>query len=96
MLARASSMEVAAISMPVLPIDEVLASKLLALNEHCCDFEKLIAVARAVREQVDWDRLRDATAGAPFAQAFFTLVTALGIVTADDASASTAVVRKLA
>lgn len=80
MLARASMLDVAAVSMPVLPLEEVLASKLLALNEHCCDFEKLIAIARTVREQVDWDQLRVATAASPFAHAFFTLITALGIV----------------
>lgn len=80
MLARAEVMEVSAVPMPVLPLEEVLASKLLALNERCCDYEKLIGIARAVREQINWERLRSATAQSPFAQAFFTLVTELGIV----------------
>jgi hypothetical protein len=98
MLARARPMDVAALTMPVLPLEEVLASKLLALNEHCCDFEKLIAIARAVREQVDWDQLRVATAASPFAQAYFTLATALGIVppAEPEVPAPTAVVRALA
>jgi hypothetical protein len=98
MLGRATLMEVAALAMPVLPIDEVLGSKLLALNEHCCDYDKLIAIARAVREQVDWDELRVATAASPFAHAFFTLVTALGIVPPADPEVPqpTAVVRRLA
>lgn len=98
MLGRATVMEVAALTMPVLPLEEVLASKLISLNEHCCDFEKLIAIARAVREQVDWDQLRVTTAASPFAQAFFTLVTALGIVPPAEpkASGAAAVVRALA
>jgi hypothetical protein len=98
LMAGARVMEVAAVPMPVLDLDHVLASKLLALNEHCCDFERLIGIARAVREQIDWEQLRAATAESPFAQAFFTLVAALGIIPEPQQPASTAAsaVRRLA
>jgi predicted nucleotidyltransferase len=81
-LDRAQQREVDAVSMPVLPIEEVIASKLLALNERSCDFERVLAIARAVREQVDWRLVRARTDGSAFAAAFFTLVVELGIVDA--------------
>jgi hypothetical protein len=79
-LDRAQAREVAAVSMPVLPIEDVMASKLLALNERSCDFEKVLAIARAVREQVDWRLVRARTDGSAFAAAFFTLVAELGVL----------------
>lgn len=78
-LERAQVREVAAVPMPVLALEDVISSKLLALNEHFCDFEKLLGIARAVREQVDWERVRTLTRDSPFAAAFFTLVERLGI-----------------
>jgi hypothetical protein len=57
----------------------VLTQKLCALNEHHCDFAPLLPAARAVREQVDWDRVRARTADNDFAVAFLVLVERLGI-----------------
>ena len=37
-------------------------------------------MARALREQIDWDDVRRLTQSSPFARAFFTLVEELGIV----------------
>jgi hypothetical protein len=37
-------------------------------------------MARPVREQVNWDEVRNRTEESPYAQAFFTLVEELGIV----------------
>ena len=51
-----------------------------ALNEHYLDYSSLLQIARAVREQVDWERLRERTAGSPYATAFFCLLHELGIV----------------
>jgi hypothetical protein len=80
LLSRVTVREVAAVRMPVLALEDVIASKLLALGERNCDYEKLIGIARAVREQVDWAGVQQATAHSPFAAAFFTLVQGLGIV----------------
>ncbi len=72
-LERADEMEVYAITMKVMSVTDVLATKLLALKEHEVDYESVLAVARACREQIDWDVLRRTTEGHPYAKAFFTL-----------------------
>jgi hypothetical protein len=71
--------EVLAITMPVLPPTLVVTEKLSSLSEHHCDFASLMPAVRAVREQVDWDRVRSATAGNGFAAAFLFLTDRLGI-----------------
>ena len=43
------------------------------------DYSRLVAIARSLREQINWVPLRNRTAGSPYAQAFFTLVEGLGI-----------------
>jgi hypothetical protein len=40
----------------------------------------VVEISRSLREQVDWDHVRERTADWPYAQAFFTLVEELGIV----------------
>jgi hypothetical protein len=57
----------------------VLATKLLALDEHHLDYAPLVQIVRALREQIDWDAVRQRTHRSPFAQAFFVLVRELGI-----------------
>jgi hypothetical protein len=58
----------------------VLAPKLNALNEHqSLDYRPSLAIARALREQIDWERLRQQTADSTYAKAFFTLVEELRI-----------------
>ncbi len=78
-LARAEELRVDSVLMPVLPANDLLASKLLALSEHFCDLGRLFPHARALREQVDWPALRDDVAHWPFARAFLTLCDDLGI-----------------
>jgi Nucleotidyl transferase of unknown function (DUF2204) len=71
--------EVLAIEMPVLPPTHVVSEKLCSLHEHHCDFASLLPGVRAVREQVDWDRVRAETANNDFAVAFLVLTDRLGI-----------------
>lgn len=78
-LRSADVLDVLAIRMPVLPPTQVVVEKLNSLNEHHCDFAALLPAARAVREQVDWDVVRVATAGNDFAVAFLVLTDRLGI-----------------
>jgi hypothetical protein len=66
--------------MRVLALEDIIASKLLALNETHLDFSGSLEIARAVREQVSWDEVRERTSDSPYAKAFFTLVEELGIV----------------
>ncbi len=81
MLERADEIEVYAITMPVMTVTDVLATKLLTLKEHEVDYEGVLEIARTCREQVDWAALREQVAGSPYARAFFTLVEELGIAT---------------
>jgi len=78
-LATVEVLDVCAIRMPVLTPTLVIAEKLSSLNEHHCDFASLLPAARAVRERVDWDTVRTATAGNDFAVAFLVLTDRLGI-----------------
>ena len=80
-LARADELEVYAITMKVMSVTDVLATKLLAMKEHEADYESVLAVARACREQIDWGVLRERTDGHPYAQAFFTLADELELRT---------------
>ena len=75
----ADELDVLAIRMPVLSPTQVVTEKLCSLNEHHCDFAALLPAARAVREQVDWERVRADTADNDFAAAFLVLTDRLGI-----------------
>ena len=86
MLDRAEDMEVLSIEMPVLSATDVLTSKLNALDEHYCDYSKLLPVARALREQVDWDRVRADTAENDFGVTGLFLLDRLGISAASQAA----------
>jgi predicted nucleotidyltransferase len=77
---RAPVIEVMALRIPVFSLEEVMTSKLLAINEQEPDFGSVLELARALREQIDWENVRERTEASPFARAFFTLVEGLGIV----------------
>ena len=76
---RAPETEVHAVRMRVLRPEDVLVTKLLAMREHEVDYESVLEVARAVREQIDWDEVRKRTDGSPYAKAFFTLIDELDL-----------------
>ena len=57
-----------------------MTTKLLSLTEQDPDFASVLEFARSLREQIDWDFVREQTAASPFARAFFTLIEELGIV----------------
>jgi hypothetical protein len=78
-LARAEMLEVEAQPMLVMTLDDVLVTKLLALDENSLDYKPVLQIARSLREQVDWDFVRGRTAGSAYAAAFFTLVEELGV-----------------
>jgi predicted nucleotidyltransferase len=80
MFARAEELEVNAVPMLVMSIEDVLVLKLKALDEHDLDYERPLEFARALRERIDWQSVRERTNGSPFASAFFALVEELGIV----------------
>ncbi len=79
LLERAEDTEVLGLRIPVLPPVEVVSTKLRALTERYCDFGELLPPVRAVREQLDWPRLRAESTDNPFAEAFLVLTDRLGI-----------------
>lgn len=79
MLDRSDELEVLAVRMPVLDATDIVSAKMRVLGEHYCDFTRLLAMVRALREQVDWPRVRRETAGTPYGRAFLHLVHELGI-----------------
>ena len=79
---RAEELEVHAMRMKVAALEDVLVQKLLALTEQEPDFSDVLELARALREQVDWDEVRERTRESPFAKAYFTLLDELEIVPA--------------
>jgi predicted nucleotidyltransferase len=78
-LERGEELSVAGMQVRVMALDDILVTKLLALDEHCADYRDLLQIARGLREQVDWQALRERTSSSPFAIAFFDLVDGLGI-----------------
>ena len=78
-LSRADEFEVMAMRMPVASIEDILVSKLLALSEQDLDYASVLELSRTLREQIDWDEVRERTQHEPLAKAFFTLVEELDI-----------------
>ncbi|WP_433828752.1 nucleotidyltransferase family protein [Actinoplanes sp. CA-015351] len=70
---------VEAIYMPVLSASQLMVHKLLSYSQHYCDFATGLPVARSLREQIDWDRVRRETAKSPYADAFFVLLDRLDV-----------------
>lgn len=76
---RGDEMNVGGMNIRVMSIDDILATKLLAMNEHDADYCPILQIVRALREQIDWPGLRERTSSSHFAAAFFTLADGLGI-----------------
>jgi hypothetical protein len=79
-IARGEDMEVLAMPIRVMALEDVLCTKLLALHEHAVDYSSLLQMARALREKVDWADVRARTDQSPFARAFFTMIEGIGII----------------
>jgi len=80
MFGRAEELEVHATRVKVAALEDVLVQKLLALSEQQPDFSSVLELARALREQVDWEDVRERTQESPFAKGYFTLLDELEIV----------------
>ena len=80
MFERAEELDVHAVRMLVMSLEDVMTTKLLAMREHELDYENTLEIARALREQVDWDTVRVRTRKSPYARAFFYLAAELAVV----------------
>jgi hypothetical protein len=78
--ARADELEVYATRIEVAALEDVLVQKLLAISEQQPDYSSVLELARSLREQVDWDDVRERTKESPFAKGYFTLLDELEIV----------------
>jgi hypothetical protein len=90
LIEAAERISVFSIEMQVMRLEDVLATKLLSLNDHYIDFAGLLKLVRSIREQVDWDEVRARTAESPYARAFFALLHELDIVRSTPRAAGSA------
>ena len=79
-LHEAEQISVEAIYMPVLSATQLMIHKLLSYSQHYCDFATGLPVARSLREQIDWPRVRRETIKSPYAEAFLVLLDRLSVV----------------
>jgi Uncharacterised nucleotidyltransferase len=79
LIRRSDELEVFAVRMRVMRPEDILVTKLAAMTEHTLNFESCLEIARALREQIDWEDVRARTADSPFAKAFLTLAKELEI-----------------
>lgn len=76
---RADELEVYAVSMLVQSPEDPMVAKLMAIDELTLKYKAPLEIARALREQIDWEEVRRRTEGSPYAKAFFTLIDELGV-----------------
>jgi Nucleotidyl transferase of unknown function (DUF2204) len=79
-IARGEELPVLSMQMRVMALEDVLITKLMAITEQHLRYESPLAIARALRERIDWGQVRAATVSSPFARAFFVLLEGLEIV----------------
>ncbi len=79
-LERAEVLSVLSMELPVMAIEDVVVTKVMSLTEHSVDYGTLLQMARALREQIDWEAVRRRTARSAFADAYLVLLDRLGIV----------------
>ena len=88
MFERAEELDVNAVTMLVMSLEDVMTTKLLSLREHEVDYESVLEIGRALREQIDWDEVWRRTSDSPYARAFFYLAEQVGILAEKRASPS--------
>jgi hypothetical protein len=80
LIARGEVMSVLGMEMRVMALEDVLVTKLMALDEHALRYESLLAISRALRERIDWEDVRHRTRESVWARAFFVMLEGLGIL----------------
>ncbi|WP_024804594.1 nucleotidyltransferase family protein [Nocardia sp. BMG51109] len=74
LLARAHWMRIGPTAAPVVSGTDLMIDKIMVLDPHRLDLTGLLNIARGLREQVDWSRVRAETAMSPYARAFLGLL----------------------
>ena len=83
-LAEADGMRVDSINVRVMPATTLMVHKMLTFSQHYCDFAKALPMARSLREQIDWGKVRHETSTSPYAEAFLFLLHRLGVLSSRD------------
>jgi hypothetical protein len=77
---RGEEREVMSMTMRVMRPEDILVTKLMAMTEHTIDYRSCLEIARALREQIDWQEVRRRTSSSPYGRAFFVIAEGLEIV----------------
>jgi hypothetical protein len=83
LLERCDELSVDSVRMPVMAATDLLLNRMLALSDHSCNFSPLLSYSRALREQIDWERIAKETSEQPFARAFLGLLESLEVISHD-------------
>ena len=75
--ARGEVLGLYGMDLQVMALDDILVTKLMALDEHALDLTQLLLIARALRENIDWRAIEERTAESPYSRPFFALAEAL-------------------
>jgi hypothetical protein len=68
------------VEVPVISGAELMIHALLRVSVQECDFTAALLLARSIREQIDFARVRDQTKESPYARAFLFLAGELDLV----------------
>ncbi|MEV6980907.1 hypothetical protein AB0M95_06555 [Sphaerisporangium sp. NPDC051017] len=79
MISRSHMINTAALSLPVLDATDLVITWIMPMSEHSCDYGSLLPQVRALREQVNWDRVAEVVSVSPYASTFLTLLDRLGV-----------------
>lgn len=77
---RAEDLKVFGVLIRAISLEDLMVTKLLALEPNALDYGGSLAIARSLREEIDWREIRERTRESPYAAAFFTLLEELGVV----------------
>lgn len=80
LIERGEEREVEAMTMRVMRPEDLLVSKIMAMTEHTINYRSCLEIARALREQIDFEDVRERTEDSPYGRAFFVIAEGLEIV----------------
>jgi hypothetical protein len=79
LLADSDELLVAATRLPVMSATELTCQRLQILGPQTCDLTVALGLVRAIREQIDFEQVRQRMRVSPYARAFLFLLTELDI-----------------
>jgi len=83
--ARGDNLRVLGMNVDVMALEDVIVTKLLAIDEKSLRYDSLLQIARALRERIDWAAVRARTTSSPYSRPFFVLLEELGVIEPEQA-----------